>query len=282
MSKITKKINEPSQVNSLEASLFESEISKPLKVLITRPEAKAQQLATLLDILNIESTSQPLFDYQPYATPKETSIALKQANILIFVSAAAVNYANASCSLINNDLLNNPSLLIFAVGNATKQALLSLGITNVLSPPYQEEHSEGLLKLPELNNVAGKKVLIIRGNGGREHIAETLHLRGANVNYIESYQRVWRTLTKNIAKQWHATQINCIVVTSNDILVALLDFLTNVTDSQNDYWQKKCLWIVVSDRIEINAKKLGLVHVVNTHSASSQRLCDTLQALSCT
>ena len=129
--------------------------------------------------------------------------------------------------------------------------------------------------------VTGKDVVIFRGNGGREHIADSLSLPGANVSYVESYQRVWRTLAINIAEQWRAQQINCIVVTSNDILVTLVKYLAPVPDNTDNYWQSQCLWVVVSDRIEKNAQALGLTRVINTHSASSKVLCNTLQTLSC-
>lgn len=251
-------------------------ISKPLKVLITRPEVKAQQLALLLNEQGIENTSQALFDYQAYASTNEISTTLKSADILIFVSVAAVEFVHAS-----HPLHNNKSQLFLAVGNATKQALLAIGITQIISPPPQQEHSEGLLKLAELADVSDKKVVIFRGNGGREHIANCLTQRGAKVSYIESYQRVWRTLPKNIAEQWQAQQINCIVVTSNDILLALIEYLASTTDNTDNYWKTQCLWVVVSQRIEDNAKTLGLTRVINTQSANSQILCDTLQALSC-
>jgi len=282
---IARKIAKTPQEPALGATRFAQFMPKPLKVLITRPEVKAQQLASLLNEQGIANTSQALFDYQPYASAKEISTALKSADILIFVSVAAVEFAHTTSalhfhSIESNSLENNSSQIIFAVGNATKQALKAIGVTQVLSPPSKQEHSEGLLKLAELADVNDKKVVIFRGNGGREHIANCLRQRGAKVCYLESYQRVWRTLPKNIAEQWQEQQINCIVVTSNDILLALLKYLASATDNTDNYWKTQCLWVVVSERIEQNAKALGLTHVINTQSASSQILCDTLQEFS--
>ncbi len=280
---IARNIAKTPQVNSLEASAHESFLltsSKPLKVLITRPEAKAQQLASLLNEQDITNTCQALFDYQAYASTQETNTALKSADILIFVSVAAVEFAHASSPFLVNSLRQKPLQLFFAVGNATKQALMAIGITQVLAPPPQQEHSEGLLSLAELADVNDKKVVIFRGNGGREHIANNLIQRGAKVNYVESYQRVWRTLPINIAQQWRAQQINCIVITSNDILLALIKYLASTTENTDNYWQTQCLWLVVSDRIEKSAKALGLTRVINAHSASSQILCETLQKIS--
>lgn len=271
---IAKNIAKMPQDSILEATSLKQLIPKPLNVLITRPEVKAQQLALLLNEQGISSTCQALFDYQAYASQQEIKEALQEAEIIIFVSAAAVEFAHATYAI---NLTGNQTC--FAVGNATKKALQTIGITQVLSPPAQQEHSEGLLNLDELAAVSNKNVVIFRGNGGREHIATTLKLRGAKVKYIESYQRVWRTLTKDIAEKWQAKQINCIVVTSNDILSALIKYLESTTT--NKYWKTQCLWLVVSNRIENSARTLGITHIVNTHSANSQKLCDTLQELSC-
>ncbi|WP_019029605.1 uroporphyrinogen-III synthase [Colwellia piezophila] len=271
MTKKSKFSKKPSQATPLETDTNES-----LKVLITRPEVKAQQLTLLLNQQGIANTSQPLFDYQSNASANDIATALKHADILIFVSVAAVEFTQ-----LNYPLSNSVSQRFFAVGNATKQALHAIGITEVSTPPSQQEHSEGLLKLSQLTKIKNKKVVIFRGNGGREHIANNLRQRGAKVSYIESYQRVWRTLPINIAQQWRAQQINCIVITSNDILLALVKYLANTTESTDHFWQSQCLWLVVSERIEKNAKALGLKRVINAHSASSQILCNTLQTLSC-
>ncbi|MEW6995414.1 uroporphyrinogen-III synthase [Colwelliaceae bacterium MEBiC 14330] len=262
------------QVHALGACSPEQSIVKPLNVLITRPESKAKQLALLLSRQKIANTCQALFDYQANASSEAISPDINAADIVIFVSVAAVEFTQAK-----QPLITKPKQLYFAIGNATKQALHSIGITKVLSPTTQAEHSEGLLNLPELQNVSGKNVVIVRGNGGREHIANSLKQRGAQVSYIESYQRVWRTLPKNIAQQWRAQQINCIVVTSNDILTALLNYLTNETGRLDNYWQRECLWVVVSERIANNAKASGLQQIVNTQGASTEILSKAFKSL---
>ncbi|MEI6895848.1 MAG: uroporphyrinogen-III synthase [Colwellia sp.] len=271
------RLNHSSQVTPLETYSHE-----PLNVLITRPKTKAQQLTLLLDEQGITNTSQTLFDYQACASAQEIEASLKSADIIIFISVAAVEFTHAS-----HPLHKHLPQTIFAVGNATKQALLTLGVRNVISPTERHEHSEGLLNLPELANITGSKVLILRGDSGREHLANCLRQRGATVNYIASYQRVWRKLALNLAEQWRAQQINCIVVTSNDILLTLVNYLTRAAKATtteaiiNNYWQSQCLWLVVSERIEHKAKSLGLARVINARGASSKTLCTTLQALSC-
>ena len=247
-------------------------VDGPLTVLITRPDIKGKQLAKQLSDLTIAHSQYALFDYQASASTAQIVTAVKTADMLIFVSVAAVNYCHARLPLSQ---VNNKR--VFAIGDATKQALLTLGVEKVFSPAEQQEHSEGLLKLPELLNISHTHIVVFRGNGGRELIANTLQQRGAIVSYIESYQRVWRTLPKDISQQWRAQQINCIVVTSNDILLALVKALTNQGCKSANFWQSHCLWVVASERIAEKANALGLKQVINSHSANTERLCNTLR-----
>ncbi len=249
-----------------------------LRVLITRPEKKAQQLALSLNQQGIACVNQPLFDYQAFANSNSSKALLTDIDILIFVSVAAVEFAHACYPAIDWRFKK-----IFAVGTATQKALRMLGVNNVITP--SQENSEGLLALPSLTqHIDGKTISIIRGNGGREHLANTLIGRGANVYYLESYQRVWRVLTKNISKQWYQQQINCIVVTSNAILEKLVQLII-AQDKQSetkliaDYWRAQCLWVATSKRIADKAKQLGLLQVTISAGASDQALCETLQSL---
>jgi uroporphyrinogen-III synthase len=247
-------------------------VEGPLKVLITRPEIKGKQLAKQLSDLTIAHSQFALFDYQASASSVEIVNAVKTADTLIFVSVAAVNYCHARLPL--NQVSNKR---VFAIGDSTKQALLTLGVEKVFSPAEEQEHSEGLLKLPELLNISHTNIVVFRGNGGRELIANTLKQRGAAITYIESYQRVWRTLPKDISQQWRAQQINCIVVTSNDILLALVKALTSQSHKADNFWQSHCLWVVASERIAAKAKTLGLKQVINSQGANTEKLCNTLR-----
>ena len=73
-------------------------------------------------------------------------------------------------------------------------ALARHGIHDVISPPLRFD-SEALLELPQLTDVNGRRVIIFRGDGGRELLGETLAARGASVEYVSCYRRgrpLWR------------------------------------------------------------------------------------------
>lgn len=248
-----------------------------LNVLIARPEKKAQALSLLLNQQGIACVSQPLFDYQPLAEHQQSKTLLTSANIIIFVSVAAVEFADASLAATHWQHQH-----IIAVGNATKSALQALGLENILCP--SQENSEGVLALALLcENLVNKNITIVRGNGGREHLATELKQRGAIVNYLESYQRIWRTFPKDIDKQWYQQQINCIVVTSNALLDKLIE-LTQVTNlaTENDatrHWRNKCIWLVASKRIADYAQQLGLVNVIQSNGANDLVISAKIQEI---
>ncbi len=79
----------------------------------------------------------------------------------------------------------------FAVGPTSAEALDQFGLSAII--PSERYDSEGLLALPELQQVDNEKILIWRGVGGRETLAATLRERGAQVSYAELYQRVEQT-----------------------------------------------------------------------------------------
>ena len=250
-----------------------------IKVLITRPEKKAQALAKSLAQLHINAINQPLFDYQPLADNEASQRLLTTSKIIIFVSASAVEFAHQQFAAKQWRYEK-----IIAVGRATKKALQHIGIDGIISP--EQENSEGLLALTALNKTfINEAITIVRGNSGREHLAKQLAKQGAQVTYLESYQCLWRTFNENKAQQWFTQQINCIVVTSNAILEKLMLLLSlNLQETRDNhsltaYWRSQCLWVVVSQRIANTAKQFGLSQVIISRGASEDAILNTLKRL---
>lgn len=248
--------------------------SKPYHVLITRPEPQCRDLANALKQVGYKSICQPFFSYQAHQSIEKLQKLLNEHSEpwLIFVSVSAVNFA-----LKTLPICHWQASKIFAIGNATKKALELNGCTDVISPIRQD--SEGLLKLADFNeDVKDKSIIIIRGDGGRELIANTLTSRGANVHYFESYQRIWTKFDEGDVVSWRKININCIVITSNALLESVVQLLLNQSE-HDSYWQYNCLWVVASNRIAEQAKRLGIKHVVCAEGANDNAILAALSKM---
>jgi len=110
-----------------------------------------------------------------------------------------------------------------AVGGGTAAALRARGIEQVLVPPVGGD-SESLLALPAMQQVSGQRVLVFRGVGGREQLADTLRARGAHVEYVECYRRV-RTQAdpEPLRARLRRGELDAITAASGEALANLLE-----------------------------------------------------------
>jgi uroporphyrinogen-III synthase len=154
-------------------------------VIVTRPHRQAAGLARKLAAVGATPLIWPAIVILPPldGTPLERAHAnLDQYDIAVFVSANAAEYG------VPDPSRWPVSLRVFAPGPGTAEALAAIGLTSVRVPVTTFD-SEGLLALPELQQVNGARVLIFRGQGGRELLGSTLMQRGARVAYVSCYRR---------------------------------------------------------------------------------------------
>jgi uroporphyrinogen-III synthase len=160
-----------------------------LKIAVTRPRDQAVQLARRIAQAGGEPLLFPLLEIDAAEiTPalREQLSRVAQADLAIFISPNAVQYGMAAVHAAGATL--SPALKIAAVGQGSAKALRELGIAGIIAPTERFD-SEGLLALPELQDVAGWRAMVFRGNGGRELLGDTLAARGATVEYVECYRR---------------------------------------------------------------------------------------------
>jgi uroporphyrinogen-III synthase len=112
---------------------------------------------------------------------------LSQFDLAFFVSPNAVLHAMPA--LLENGPLP-PGLVIATVGKGSERVLAGFGQENVIAPQSGFD-SEAVLALPAFQPaaVSGKRVLILRGDGGRDLLGESLRGRGATVEYVTCYRR---------------------------------------------------------------------------------------------
>lgn len=200
---------------------------KPLRgcgIAITRPAGQATRLSELILAEGGQPILFPLIAIAPladYSTFEQALAELKHYDWAIFISSNAVQ--NAMPRLLDR-LGSIPKNLRFAaIGPMTAAELAKFGVTDTLTPQGRFD-SESLLALPEMQAVTNKKVMIFRGSGGREVLADTLKARGALVDFAECYRRVNPQLDAgDLPVLWQNKQLHAVVITSSEAMRHLLD-----------------------------------------------------------
>ncbi|QDE47549.1 uroporphyrinogen-III synthase [Enterobacter hormaechei] len=115
----------------------------------------------------------------------------------------------------------------------------------------------------------------MRGNGGRELLGETLRERGADVTFVECYQRCAKHYDgAEEAMRWHARGINTLVVTSGEMLQQLWSLIPLW---YRENWLLRCRLLVVSERLANHARELGWQDIRIAENADNDALLRALQ-----
>lgn len=161
-----------------------------VRVILTRPKQQCDALIAMLEQRGADARCLPVIEIQ---TPEDASPAIValddpgRFDMLVFTSANAVRGALS----LKPDLAESAGLPeVATVGHATRRALEQAGISVAITPA-EEFSSEGLLRHPRLEASAlrGKRVLIVKGSGGRGLLADALKAAGAEVTAVDVYRR---------------------------------------------------------------------------------------------
>lgn len=248
--------------------------SNQLHFIVTRPLNRVTDLVQRLkqistEALPLQINHCPLIDIAEYS--EEVIPDLGFFDGVIFISGNAVDQARKQ--LNSHDwqlLLRNP---LYAIGQQTANILQSdvdqLGDGVLLKERHRvtfpkQMNSEGLLEMPQLKSISGQSWLIVKGLGGREKLKNGLNAAGAIVTELAMYQR---KLPDLIAQRQIATYNQ-----SNPI------WLVTSSQALNNLWRvlklqlNGCRIIVSSDRIAVEAIKLGFKVVAQSYDATDQQL----------
>ena len=243
------------------------------KIWITRPAHQADDLCRMIEERQGAPLRLPTLVIRP--VPKEERTAenrrrLAAADIAIFISKNAVVH---SADLFPHvvDVLREK--IVLAVGRATAGALLALGLKSV--GHIDTGGSESLLQLPVLSGteIRDKRVLIIRGKGGREVLRDSLLARGAGVDYLEVYRRDKPDISQaDMANFWHDERPDAMVITS----LAGLDNLVELMPTGERGRLYETAMVVMGERIRQRALEAGFLHVAVATENSDTGLVDAL------
>lgn len=207
-----------------------------LRVWVTRPADQAQNLIDRINAAGGEALAVPtLVIVAPAASrqlPARAQALLERAQTVIFISRNAVDWLWYWLGAQAEGLCRQATTL--AVGPATVAALNRRGIDEVQLPEAGAD-SEALLKLPALSHeiIHDARVVIVRGEGGRELLADTLRRRGASIEYLEVYRRQPNAdMQRKIPTLWRDHPPAVIVASSPAGLAALLEMVDDAVLSE--------------------------------------------------
>ncbi|MDD5411392.1 MAG: uroporphyrinogen-III synthase [Methylobacter sp.] len=249
-----------------------SKVLNRVRVLVTRPAHQAENLCRLIEEQGGEAIRFPTLDIVSRDDASEitkTLANLDRFQWVVFISANAVNFAlKANSGKI--DCMK--SVRFAAVGQSTAQAMKMAELAVDLVPE-SGYNSEALLAMPQLQQVDGQNCLIVRGEGGREELANTLRSRGANVEYLEVYKRIIPDIDGlPVVKLLTQHRLDVIIVTSAEALQNLIIML-----GEKNYKLLSLIpLVVVSDRIRRIAADMGFNRITVTDSPIDTAILETV------
>ncbi|HSW70970.1 MAG TPA: uroporphyrinogen-III synthase [Gammaproteobacteria bacterium] len=250
--------------------------SRPFRVLLTRPQLQNEVFSLQLQAEGYETVLLSVLETKPL--PDSTLLQEQIAHLAnyqwaIFVSQAAVQM---SAAFIHKQWPQfPPTLRIAAIGQGTAEALRQAALPAALYPA-SNWNSEGLLALPDFQNMRNLKVALFCGAGGRELLATTLQKRGAEVNRFLSYQRVLPELDLSpYLELLRHQQIAAMIATSVEGLANLKKLFIETEWTR----LRKIPLVLISERIMIQAKAFGFTNCFLAKAASPLGLLQALNQI---
>lgn len=225
------------------------------QLLLIRPQRQEDQLLSMLENTGAQVTHIPVMNIESVGESQQIKsqiLELDNFHKAIFVSG---NAAELGLQWVDKYWPMYPvGIEYFAVGERTA-ALLKEADIDALHPAGRQ-NSEELLQLEQLQQLENQRVIIFRGVGGREILAETLTARGARVEYCELYRRVIDSQQLALAQQ---QSTDCLIAHSGELIQAM--------GEAEDTGFANTAVVVPSERVAAVATALGYRRVISAENA---------------
>ena len=229
-------------------------------IVITRPAEQAASLARLIASEGgrpIVFSAIEILDIEDRRALDALIGRLDAFDLAIFISPNAVE---RGLSAIHRLRTLPPQLQVAAIGRGSARALHRQGFRSVIAPGAGAD-SEALLALPELGKLAGKRVVVFRGVGGRVLLRDELAARGAIVEYAECYRRRRPQIDPAaLLGAWRRGEVDAVVATSSEGLRNFHDMLGEEGRKQLGATPL----VVPHARIASTAQRLGIANAIVT------------------
>ncbi len=248
-----------------------------LTVMVTRPKPQGEILCEQIRDKGGRAVYFPTIEIRPpqdITLFNQAILALDHYEWVIFISPQAVYQ---SAPTIKKHWPQFPEgVKVAALGGGTAEALRQANLPVDLSPA-EDWRSEGLLDEEAFKKLAYKKVALISGNRGRDFLAETLTVRGAELTNIVAYQRVMPNVdVSDYVRMLKAHEIDIILCTSGEILYNLKTLL-------EEAWEdlRHIPIVVISERMQMLAMQLEFENILLAKNASHPAMLAILKDYIC-
>ncbi len=245
-------------------------------VVITRPRAQADSLAQAIVSLGRRAVVLPLLEIAPLADTAALQAALAQLPSYALVAFVSPNAVDAAFACLSAWPAGVP---VGVVGEGSRLALARHGVTpattTIYCPPDPaNSDSEHLLASLDLAALRGKRVLIVRGESGRELMADTLRAAGALVETVAAYRRSVPRLDAALARQLAGllAQPNDWIITSSEALRGLAGLVHELDPVDGLVRLREQHLIVPHARIAETARALACDRITLTGSGDARLL----------
>ncbi|MBV0933978.1 uroporphyrinogen-III synthase [Marinobacterium sp. A346] len=246
------------------------------RVLVTRPAHQSAYQIQCLQRLGAEAVALPLLEILPTTAADTADFQQCKTCILDLDLYRDVIFVSPNAARIGADWIDEywPQLPLgvrwVGIGQQTRDTLERLGFT-----AWHAEggfDSETLLAHPSMQRLDGERVLILRAEGGRELLADTLRQRGARVDCAHIYRRACPAHPNGIIQSTiYAQPLSAILITSGQALRNLLQLCAPATDILTD-----TLIIVPSARLAELARSLGCKRIRVAQGPDDQSMVGAL------
>ena len=243
-------------------------------IIITRPITQTSRLTDRLREAQRQVVLFPCMEIEALSDYRAFDAVLARLQEFALVAFVSPNAIAATMRRLQHLHWTWPKNLAMAVmGQGSKEALLGLGfdedVYKIIQPLNQERtDSETLLEVLDLESLRGQKVLIIRGETGRELLADALRENGVDVQQIAAYRRCAPPFSAE--KQREFLQLLELegdwVVTSSEILQTILNWAASTGGSACVAKMQQQHLLVPHRRIAENARSLGFQSLTLTSS----------------
>jgi uroporphyrinogen-III synthase len=253
----------------------------PDPVVITRPRAQAGNLAERVAALGRDAIIFPLLEIHPLTDQTPLLAALAEVRSYAMVAFVSPNAVDAAFAVVRHW---PPEVALAVMGEGSRSALAQHGITaanaTIVSPcDPQRTDSQTLLQALDLDALRGKQVLVLRGETGRELLADALRSENIKVTQVAAYRRTAPDLDE--ARRTQLCRLvesrNDWIVTSSEALRILVRMVEQISNSAGVAKLQQQKIIVPHVRIKDTAEMLGFCDIMLTGSGD-ERLLAALQS----